>query len=71
MANSTSAQRATIQRLLREQELPLDVVTFGHKPAFAAAGVPWRNGDNLDQRLSLISREQASALIDELQEDDS
>ena len=70
MANSTPAQRATIQRLLREQELPLDVVTFGHKHAFAAAGVPWRNGDNLDQRLAMISREQASALIDELQEEE-
>ncbi|GGK08766.1 hypothetical protein [Luteimonas terricola] len=71
MATSTPAQRATIQRLLRAQELPLDVVTFGHKIPFAAAGVPWRNGDSLDMRLAMISREQASALITELQEDDA
>lgn len=70
MHKSTPAQRAAIQRLLREQELPLDVVTFGHKLPFAAAGIPWRNGDNLDQRIAMISRSQASALIDELTEED-
>lgn len=70
MLKSTPAQRATIQRLLQEQELPLDVVTFGHRQPFAAAGIPWRNGDNLDQRLAMISREQASALITELADED-
>jgi hypothetical protein len=70
MARSTPAQRDFIGSLLQAQELPTDVVTFGHKPVFEAAGIPWRNGANLDQVLHGLSREQSSALIDQLKEDE-
>lgn len=63
MAFATAHQRLAIRCELRAQNYPMDRVTVMHRDLFAAASVPWRNGNELDAELCTFTKEQASVLI--------
>lgn len=60
---STSHQRLAIRGELYQQDYPRDRVTVMHRDLFAAAGVPWNEGKELDAELCAMNRAQASSLL--------
>lgn len=69
MSLSTPHQRLYIRTLLREQELPTDVITTLHRRAFEQARVELpAQGLSLDLALCALNRLQASQLIDALKQ---
>jgi hypothetical protein len=56
----------TIRIRLRDRDLPTDRVTVMHRDLFERARVPFNEGNQLDAELCAMTRAQASALIDQL-----
>jgi len=60
---STSYQRLALRCELAAQGYSSIYVTPRHRQLFEAAGIPWRDGANLDAELRAITRAQAGDLL--------
>lgn len=69
LARVTTSQKSYLLQLLLQLELNTRVVTVGHRELFLRAGVAWREGQSLDALLDTLSKQDASNLITELEEE--
>lgn len=73
-ATTTSAELAEyrdyIRRLLRKRELPTRQVTVMHRDVFGLAGVPWRDGQPMEELLSALHMGELIALANQLRDTD-
>lgn len=68
--NPTSWHRGYVSALLRQQELPSDIVTVMHRDIFRRAGITWKDGQRMDGMLASLSLDELKRLADQLREDD-
>lgn len=65
-----AAYRDYIRDLLRKRELPMRQVTVMHRDVFGLAGVPWRDGQQMEELLSTLHMGELIALANQLRDDE-
>ena len=68
--SETASYRDYIRDLLRKRELPMRQVTVMHRDVFGLAGVPWRDGQQMEELLSTLHMGELIALANQLRDDE-
>lgn len=62
--------RDYVRELLRKRDLPQRQVTVMHRDLFGLAGVPWRDGQSMEELLSCLHMGELIALANQLRDND-
>ncbi len=62
--------RDYVRDLLRQRELPMRQVTVMHRDVFGLAGVPWRDGEQMEAFLGSLHMGELIALANQLRDND-
>lgn len=68
--SETASYRDYVRDLLRKRELPMRQVTVMHRDVFGLAGVPWRDGQQMEELLSTLHMGELIALANQLRDDE-